>query len=269
MTSDEPLSYANGDETLRVDVYAGRRDTLLELVDVPTSTFLYCAVLQGRPSDDECRQTALSMMYKQRPTVDRELDDERTLDCIAAFLRRPEVSGTDFVQEVGLLINPVRAGHHHAGRPPVMGGMRTPATLGQARPLYLATASTPAVRRAIRSGAIGQIITPAAGHIPESASAWCIDNGAYSIPEWTLPALERWSALLDRYQHSAGQCLWVTVPDVVGDAAGTDELWGRWWSAPMRRGYRAAYVAQDGCRWIPTEAPPTASLHLEHHPAEM
>lgn len=132
--------------------------------------------------------------------------------------------------------------------------MRTPATLGRARPLYLATASTPAVRRAIRSGAIGQIITPAAGHIPEPAAAWCIDNGAFTTPAWTLPQLQRWSTLLDRYQHRAGQCLWVTVPDVVGDAAGTDELWGRWWSAPMRRGYRAAYVAQNGCRWLPAGA---------------
>jgi hypothetical protein len=31
-------------------------------------------------------------------------------------------------------------------------------------------------------------------------------------------------------------------------------MWRRWWSAPMRRGYRLAYVAQNGCRSIPAGA---------------
>ena len=103
--SEAPTGYVNGDRTLRVDVYPGSRDTVLEVIDVATGTFLYSAVLEGRPGDDECRRTARSMMYDQRPQLPRELGDRRALDCIAAFLRRPELSGADFIDEVGLLVN--------------------------------------------------------------------------------------------------------------------------------------------------------------------
>jgi hypothetical protein len=51
---------------------------------------------------------------------------------------------------------------------------------------------------------------------------------------------ERWSRTLDRYADTPG-CLWATVPDVVGDAEATEVLWRRWWSTPMRHGYRAAW----------------------------
>lgn len=37
MNTGEPISYRNGDGTLRVDVYRGQRDVVLELVDVPTT----------------------------------------------------------------------------------------------------------------------------------------------------------------------------------------------------------------------------------------
>jgi hypothetical protein len=42
-------------------------------------------------------------------------------------------------------------------------------------------------------------------------------------------------------------CLFVTVPDVVGDAAATARQWVRWQAASRRRGLPLAFVAQNGC----------------------
>jgi hypothetical protein len=42
-------------------------------------------------------------------------------------------------------------------------------------------------------------------------------------------------------------CLFVTVPDVVADAAWTLRGWVRWSEGLRRRGLPIAFVAQDGC----------------------
>lgn len=112
--------------------------------------------------------------------------------------------------------------------------------------LYLATASGPAARQAIAAGTLGQLVTPNSGNRVVPGARWVLDNGAYSNA-WTI---DRWEDCLDRLRDTPG-CLFAVVPDVVGDAEATDTLWRRWWSGPMRRGYRLAYVAQDGCRYIP------------------
>jgi hypothetical protein len=116
--------------------------------------------------------------------------------------------------------------------------------------MYLATASGPAVRQRIAAGDLGQMVTPDAGNRPVTGARWALDNGCFN-ERWTP---EKWTVTLDRYQHLAGGCLWAVVPDVVADAAATDRMWARWWAAPMRRGYRCAYVAQNGCRHIPAGA---------------
>jgi hypothetical protein len=113
--------------------------------------------------------------------------------------------------------------------------------------IYLATASGPTVCEAIAAGRLGQLVTPDAGNRPIPGARWALDNGCFSN-RWTV---ERWGRTLDRHADTPG-CLWATVPDVVGNAETTEVMWRRWWSAPMRRGYRAAWVAQDGCRRLPT-----------------
>lgn len=115
--------------------------------------------------------------------------------------------------------------------------------------LYLATASSPQVRDVMATGLLGQMVTPDAGNRVVEGARWALDNGCFAST-WTP---ERWSATLDRHQGQPG-CLFAVVPDVVGDAAATDVMWRRWWSAPMRRGFRCAYVAQDGFRYIPAGA---------------
>lgn len=52
--------------------------------------------------------------------------------------------------------------------------------------------------------------------------------------------------MLDALAGAPGGCLFVTVPDVVGDAQATARLFEVWWRAPARRGLPVALVAQDG-----------------------
>jgi hypothetical protein len=49
-------------------------------------------------------------------------------------------------------------------------------------------------------------------------------------------------------------CLFVTAPDVVGDAQATDDLWEVWSHVIHMTSLPAAYVAQDGCTKIPDNA---------------
>lgn len=123
--------------------------------------------------------------------------------------------------------------------------------------IYLATASGPAVRAAIAAGHLGQLVTPNSGNRIVPGARFAIDNGAYG-DRWDM---HRWDHILDRHMHGVLDapmrdpgCMWAVVPDVVDDAEATNRLWARWWSAPMRRGYRLAYVAQPGVRYIPAGA---------------
>lgn len=106
-----------------------------------------------------------------------------------------------------------------------------------------------AARHAIAAGLLGQIATPEQGNRIVPGARWVLDNGCFS-KRWDVG---RWLATLERYQGVPG-CLWAVVPDVVGDARGTNSLWCRWMHAVLDRGYRAAYVLQDGCRGIPLGA---------------
>jgi hypothetical protein len=115
--------------------------------------------------------------------------------------------------------------------------------------LYLGTASGPQVRQAMVDGRLGQMVTPQSGNRVVDGVPWVLDNGCFSA-SWDM---YRWDAELERHMDTPG-CLFAVVPDFVADATATFERWARWWAAPMRRGYRCAYVAQDGCRFFPAGA---------------
>lgn len=114
--------------------------------------------------------------------------------------------------------------------------------------LYLATASGPLVRDAMTADLLGQMVTPISGN-RLTAPRWALDNGCFS-DSWNP---DRWVATLDRYRSTPG-CLFAVVPDAVGDADETNRLWARWHGQVRNRGYRAAYVGQNGCRSIPASA---------------
>lgn len=98
-------------------------------------------------------------------------------------------------------------------------------------------------------GLLGQMVTPEQGNRVVSGARWALDNGCFSS-RWTP---ERWLAALERHQDTPG-CLWAVVPDVVADAVATNAMWCRWLPAVHRHGYDAAYVLQDGCTGIPSDA---------------
>jgi hypothetical protein len=112
--------------------------------------------------------------------------------------------------------------------------------------LYLGTASGPRVRQAMADGHLGQMVTPQSGNRVVEGVRWVLDNGCFSA-SWDE---HHWQATMDRLMGTRG-CLFAVAPDVVGSAEATMELWRRWWTVPMRRGFPVAYVAQDGCWFIP------------------
>jgi hypothetical protein len=84
----------------------------------------------------------------------------------------------------------------------------------------------------------GQLITPLTSYSRWS-DVFAIDNGAFSrFDEYNF------NRLLKREINNIDNCLFVTIPDIVGSARRTNEVFKR-----LRHKYRpwkVAYVAQDG-----------------------
>lgn len=73
---------------------------------------------------------------------------------------------------------------------------------------------------------------------------YAIDNGAYSRFR-----KDAFLSLLDREMHSIPFCRFVAVPDVVGSARRTLEVFERW--IPKLNGWPLALVVQDGQQSLP------------------
>ena len=106
---------------------------------------------------------------------------------------------------------------------------------------------------------LGVLATPRALPVVDDLPGWpwAMDNDAYSGFDEA-----RYMAMLDRYQHADARngLLWVTIPDVVGDADATLDLFNEW--VGIVGGdyqYPVALVAQDGMKaehipWIEIDA---------------
>jgi hypothetical protein len=77
----------------------------------------------------------------------------------------------------------------------------------------------------------------------EAGILWACDNDAFN--GWDADAERRYVNMLDRVAGVPG-CLFVTVPDVVGDNAATLEAFDRWAPELERRELPLALVAQNG-----------------------
>jgi hypothetical protein len=76
---------------------------------------------------------------------------------------------------------------------------------------------------------------------------WAMDNSAFTTGfDWDkfLTAIERYRPFLD-------SCLFIVLPDVVGDAEATRVLYDQWHSTFRATGFPIAYVLQDGQESIP------------------
>lgn len=104
--------------------------------------------------------------------------------------------------------------------------------------------------RTTRPEGTGHLIVPKAWNDPAQLGLmpgrWAMDNGAFS--GFDEGAFVRMLEAYQPYHASQGSrgCLFVTAPDVVGDAASTRKRWAFW--ARMIHAYDmpAAYVLQEG-----------------------
>jgi hypothetical protein len=99
---------------------------------------------------------------------------------------------------------------------------------------------------------IGRLLSPRqysrASDTADSGRPWAADNDAFLA--WDEG---RYFEMLDTIQGLPG-CLFVTAPDVVGDAAATDRLYPKWADQIAARCLPVGYVAQDGCKNFPMTA---------------
>lgn len=110
--------------------------------------------------------------------------------------------------------------------------------------IYLANASSPVVREAMRNDPrLGMLSTPAEGRAFDGYHWWAADNGCFGKG---YPGDERWLEWLRRHSEHVEQCLFATAPDVVGDASATLRRSVPFFSTIREIGYPAALVAQNG-----------------------
>jgi hypothetical protein len=109
--------------------------------------------------------------------------------------------------------------------------------------MYVATPSTPKVRKAMSARLIACMTTPAQGNKIPDGAIWAADNGAFGNG---YPGDEAWLAWLASRTADPDLCLFATAPDVVGDAVATLQRSAPFLPLIRDLGYPAALVAQDG-----------------------
>lgn len=92
---------------------------------------------------------------------------------------------------------------------------------------------------------VGQLLTPLTRfRLQQPGLLWAMDNGAYSGFD------ERaFLSLLTREEHNKANCMFVAVPDVVGSARRTLEIFERW--KGRLSAWPVALVMQDGQQELP------------------
>jgi hypothetical protein len=86
---------------------------------------------------------------------------------------------------------------------------------------------------------VGHLLCPRSRNVVWSRE-WAADNAAFSRFDAAA-----YRSMLATIAGRPG-CLFVTVPDVVGDAFATRELWRAWFPVVRAHGLPAAFVLQDG-----------------------
>jgi hypothetical protein len=93
---------------------------------------------------------------------------------------------------------------------------------------------------------VGQLLTPLTRYkLRDPSRPFAIDNGRFSSG-WNADAF---ISLLNREAYHRDRCLFVTVPDVVGSARRTLEVFDRW--KDRLAGWKLALACQDGQEHLP------------------
>ncbi len=96
-------------------------------------------------------------------------------------------------------------------------------------------------------GEVGQLLTPLTRYkLRDPMKKWAMDNGGFV--EADVPGL---ISLLKREEANRATCLFVAVPDVVGCARRTLEVFAHWKDKPELAGWPLALVCQDGQEDLP------------------
>lgn len=96
-------------------------------------------------------------------------------------------------------------------------------------------------------GPVGQLLTPLTRYrLRDPERPWAIDNGGFKRLD--IPAFD---ALLKREEHHKQKCLFVAVPDIVGSAQRTLELFELFKNRTRLEGWPLAFVCQDGQENLP------------------
>lgn len=92
---------------------------------------------------------------------------------------------------------------------------------------------------------VGQLLTPLTRYrLRDPSRPFAIDNGGYSKLD-----IAAFTSLLSREEEHRDKCLFVAVPDIVGSARRTLEVFERW--QPKLSGWKLALVCQDGQEHLP------------------
>ena len=75
---------------------------------------------------------------------------------------------------------------------------------------------------------------------------WAADNGAYGGFD-----AESYEVMLHNHLPWLNTCLFAVVPDVMADHGATMQLWEQWKPRVEGMGYPVAFVAQNGCDFVP------------------
>lgn len=94
---------------------------------------------------------------------------------------------------------------------------------------------------------VGQLLTPLTRYkLREPSRPWAMDNGGFKQVD--VPGL---LSLLERERENQATCLFVAIPDVVGCARRTLEVFDHWKGKTELRGWKVALVCQDGQENLP------------------
>lgn len=122
--------------------------------------------------------------------------------------------------------------------------------------LLLATKAHPSIARmrAVIGPVIGRLVTPREfSNLGAMDYPWAADNDCFNGFDET-----RYRRMLAALVNAPTPPLFVSAPDVVGDAQATNALWAEWQPQLADLGLPAAYVLQDGCQG-PDDVPDTAA----------
>ncbi len=109
--------------------------------------------------------------------------------------------------------------------------------------LYLSGAKPVAIKDDLAAGTIGFLKTPAVGNNLDGVKVWAIDNGCFT---GKYPGDDAYLTWLAKYDDHKSRCLFVAVPDVIGDGAATLANFPLMAGRIRAAGWQVALVGQDG-----------------------